>query len=212
MYYKYPRTPHLPFSLGTTSDDRLLSNTDHFKGMEIVVTEKLDGEGTSMYPDKIHARSIISGDHDSRHWVKGLWGQIRYMIPEGWRICGENVYAKHSILYNDLETYFYVFGIYDNHNICLSWKDTKLKCSEWGLKTVPEIKMLSSTFKESHLEDLGDFLDITKKEGFVIRNADAFNYEDHYNNVAKWVRPRHVQSSSHWMTEKIVPNKLRVNG
>ena len=209
MYYKYPRTPHLPFSLGTTSDDRLLSSTDHFKGMNIVVTEKMDGENTNMYNDRIHARSIDSKDHDSRHWVKGLWGSIKHLIPENWRICGENVYAKHSIHYDDLETYFYVFGIYNSDNICLSWADTKLKCEEWGLKTVPEIKMLSTTFKESHLEDLGDFLDTRKREGFVIRNREAFSYEDHALNVAKWVRPKHVQSSSHWMTEKIIPNKLK---
>ena len=42
---KYPRTYHLPWSPGTTSDDRKLSGDwfENYKGKEIVITEKLDG-------------------------------------------------------------------------------------------------------------------------------------------------------------------------
>ena len=186
MYYKYPRTLHLPWSLGSTSDDKFMENTDHFRGMEIVVTEKMDGENTNLYNDHIHARSIDSKDHDSRHWVKGLWGQVKHVIPDGWRICGENVYAKHSILYEDLDTYFYVFGIYNEYNQCITWEDTENLCMEWGLKTVPKIRMLKTTFKESHLTDLADTFNIAKKEGYVIRNAEDFHFDD-YQTEHAWV-------------------------
>lgn len=41
--YKYPRTFHLPFSLCISSDDKRLSDDEHFIGKTIVMTEKMDG-------------------------------------------------------------------------------------------------------------------------------------------------------------------------
>lgn len=62
-YIKYPRTYHLPFSLGKTNDDKVLSNTDHFKGKMVVITEKMDGENTTLYSDYLHARSLMEDGH-----------------------------------------------------------------------------------------------------------------------------------------------------
>lgn len=108
-YCKYPRSYHLPWSEGKTKDDRTIPDCSQFEGKEVVVTVKLDGENTSIYPDYIHARSIDGRNHWSRSWVKNLQGRIGYQLDQGWRICGENLYAKHSIKYDDLEDYFYVF-------------------------------------------------------------------------------------------------------
>lgn len=41
---KYPKTMHLPWSPGLQNDDRVIANLDAFRGHEVVVTEKLDGE------------------------------------------------------------------------------------------------------------------------------------------------------------------------
>ena len=123
-----------------TTDDKKWSPEDispAFSGQEVVVMEKMDGENTNIYPDHFHARSIQSKDHPSRHWVKSLWVQIRKDIPDGWRICGENVFAEHSIHYKRLSTYFYVFGIWDQNNWCLTWDDTIDVCENLGLQTVP---------------------------------------------------------------------------
>ncbi len=76
--YKYPRTYHLSWSPGTSSDDRLLKSTDHFIGKEIVVSEKVDGEQTSMYRDHIHVRSLDSTHHASRSKVKAIHAQIAH--------------------------------------------------------------------------------------------------------------------------------------
>ena len=48
--YKYPRTVHLSYSKGYTSDDKVLKDESIFKDMEIVITEKMDGENTREYP------------------------------------------------------------------------------------------------------------------------------------------------------------------
>src|SRR5436853_1749667 len=117
---KYPRTPPLSWSPGKTSDDdRVLSNTKHFEGKEVVITEKMDGENTNMYTDYLHARSINYRPHASRDWVKKLHSSLAHLIPTDWRLCGENVYARHSLAYENLESYFYLFSIWNDQNICL---------------------------------------------------------------------------------------------
>lgn len=102
---KYPRTPHLPWSPGASLDDTRMADVRTFEGQEIVVTEKLDGENTTLSRDGLHARSLGPRPHPSRDWVKGLQGRIGYRIPGGWRLCGENLYARHSLAYEALEAY-----------------------------------------------------------------------------------------------------------
>lgn len=106
---KYPRTPHLPWSQGITPDDVKNTSVDCFMGKEVVVTEKMDGENTSLYRDGLHARSIDSNNHPSRNWVKSFWATKMHDLPEGFRICGKNLYAQHSIPYTSLRSYFLLF-------------------------------------------------------------------------------------------------------
>src|SRR5690606_12627117 len=122
--WKYPRTPHLPFSPGATNDDIKLINTKHFENKSVVITEKLDGENSTLYCDVMHARSVDSQHHPSRSLVKQLHSRIRHQIPQNWRICGENLYARHTIGYENLEGYFYLFSLWNDQNICLSWDKT----------------------------------------------------------------------------------------
>jgi hypothetical protein len=120
---KYPRTPHLPWSPGITDDDKIIKSLDNFIGQRVIVTEKMDGENTSFSNDYIHARSLDSKHHHSRDWVKNFWSQFKNEIPEGFRVCGENLYAKHSIHYKNLPSYFMGFLVC-NEDECLSWKQS----------------------------------------------------------------------------------------
>ncbi len=210
MKYKYPRTYHVPLSPGTTSDDKIKHDMSCFDGKTVIITEKMDGENTSLYRDYTHARSLDSNNHPSRNYVKGIWGKIRHLIPEGWRICGENMYAEHSIHYDNLEDYFLVFSIWNDKNECLSWEDTKKMCQELGLKTVHVIKT-AHIFDPIHIHQLGLFIikQTSSVEGFVIRNAESFHYNDFSDNVVKWVRENHIQTDEHWMSKPIIKNNLK---
>lgn len=202
--FKYPRTPHFPWSEGCTSDDKMLLSVEHFYGKEIVMSIKRDGENSTISKDYNHARSLDSVDHPSRHWLKSMWGSMRFDIPEDWRICGENLYAKHSIHYNDLKTYFEVFSIWNENNICLSFDETLEWCNLLGLIHVPVL--YRGIFNEDFIKNYK--IDIEKQEGYVIRIVDSFNYEDFDKSIAKWVRKGHVQTDDHWMYKKIEPNIL----
>jgi len=204
---KYPRTMHFQWSPGMTSDDRVLYNTDAFEGRRVILTEKLDGENTTMYRDYIHARSIDGLHHDSRNWVKGFRSQFAHEIPEGWRICGENMYAEHSLHYYNLKSYFYMFSLWNERNVCQSWDDT----IEWGqilgIETVPVL--YDGIFDEAKIRKICESLDREKVEGAVLRVADAFAYGDFKNVVAKYVRKNHVTTGTHWMYGKMMrPNHL----
>jgi len=196
---------HLPWSPGGTKDDRRLENVSHFEGQEVVVTEKMDGENTTLYREGLHARSVSSLDHPSRAWVKRLWGQVSSDIPEGWRVCGENLYAKHSIFYTTLPSYFMVFNIWTGNNTSLSWDTTVEWCALLDLQTVPVL--WRGVWSEDIVRGLWEPSE--SREGYVVRLASEFPYEDFGKSVAKWVRPNHVQTSAHWMTEKVVPNLLK---
>jgi hypothetical protein len=203
---KYPRTFHLPSSPGHTSDDKVLKSLNHFNGKEIVITEKMDGENTTLYSDYTHARSLDSVNHWSRNWLKNFHASIGYKIPNGVRICGENLQATHSIFYNDLESYFLAFSVWDGPQ-CLSWDDTIYTLSELGIHHVPVI--YRGMFSETVIEELIKRIDTEKQEGFVIRLSSEFEYDDFGKSVAKWVRPSHVQSAVHWTRSSFKENLLR---
>ena len=126
----------MPWSLGATSDDKKLKTIDHFINKQVVVTEKLDGENFTLAADRCHARSIDSGSHESRSSVKRLWASIKNDIPDTMKIHGENLFARHSIIYNNLPSYFIVFAISDNFTF-LSWEDTKFYADELNLIVAP---------------------------------------------------------------------------
>ncbi len=206
--YKYPRTYHFPFSKGASDDDKILKDENILKGKEVVITVKMDGENTTIYPDgSFHARSIDSKHKDYHSYMANIANNVSFLIPEGYRICGEYLYAKHSIYYDNLESYFLVFGIYDENNMCLSWDDTKKMCNELGLITVPVL--YEGKYEEDVVKMLALDAENDGQEGIVVRNAGSFPYEEFNKNVGKYVREGHVQTDKHWTSMQIVPNKLK---
>lgn len=205
-YVKYPRTYHLPWSESIGKDDRVIESLAPFQ--QVVVTEKMDGENTTLYKGYIHARSIDGRSHPSRDWVKQFWSQIKQDIPEGWRLCGENLYAKHSIYYEDLPTYFMGFSIWNEQNTCLSWQDTLEWFELLGVTPVPTF--YEGPFNEEHIRGIWRKEWSTLSEGYVIRDAGAIPYKEFKTKVGKFVRKNHIQTVKHWMYGQAVePNGLR---
>lgn len=208
-YVKYPRTFHLPDSPGMHDDDRMMEDVSVFEGKQVIVMEKLDGENTTMYNDHIHARSVSSGGHPSRNWMKSFHGLIRNDIPNGWRINVENMYAKHSILYTNMITYGYGFAIWDETNHILDWKTTL----EWfdliGIEPCPVIYwgVYDKKAIDKAYEDLKRDHEC---EGYVVRVDERFHMREFRQKIGKYVREAHIQTTKHWMHgQRIVPNELK---
>lgn len=204
---KYPRTLHLPNSQTVTADDRILKDLSVFERLnEVVVTEKMDGENTTLYSYGMHARSRTYAYHPSRTWLRKKHAEVAFNIPKGWRVCGENLYAEHSIKYNALKSYFYIFSIWDENNKALSWEETETWAELLGFPIVPVL--YRGPFNKKIIDELPGKLDLKKQEGFVVRPVNGFNFEEFGTVVAKWVRPNHVITDKHWMNKEVIPNIL----
>lgn len=201
---KYNRTLHLPWSPGSTNDDRISNDTSSLIGIDIVITEKLDGENTGMNNKGVYARSHAT--FTTSAWSK----QVRHLhklkiedqLGEDVFLFGENVEGIHSIEYSNLNSYFYIFGVRDN-NIWVTWSKVEEYSYLLDIPTVPvlfkgvvnsekELKYLTEKLT-SEPSELGGI-----REGIVVRNADMFHNDDFSENIMKLVRKDHVQTDEHW--------------
>lgn len=207
-YFKYPRTYHFPWSPGTTKDDRIIDDLSIFDGKEVVVSVKMDGENSSLYNNYYHARSTGIPSHPSQNWLKNFHANMCYNIPENWRVCCENLFAEHTIHYKGLESYTYMFSIWNERNECLSWDETV----EWSqLLEIPMVPVLyRGEYDEKVIRKLyTPTFDGNDCEGYVMRITDSFPYQSFRYSVAKYVRKDHVGKSHHWRNKPVVPNELK---
>ena len=221
---KFSRTLHMPGSPGVTSDDKIHKSLDHFIGQEVVITEKADGENTTHTRTKTHARSVDSKAHWSRDRMRALQQDISWKLRQPQfsdihRICGENMVAKHSIMYHGLPSFFLCFAIWDRQNVCYSWDDMEILCAELELSLVPLLArgvyqadgtILKADGTTVKLLDLGSGQSRLGgiQEGMVMRVARSFHYDEYGTVVAKYVRANHVTTDEHWMFQAPVENIL----
>jgi hypothetical protein len=201
---KYNRTYHLPFSKGATSDDRVAESTTGLLGREIVITEKLDGENTGMERGGVYARS--HAEYTCSPWSKEVRQlhtvKVGPYIEEGLMLFGENMEGVHSIEYDCLESYFYLFGARKD-GVWSSWKEVEEYSYLLDIPTVPVLfKGVVNT--EVELEELVNTL-ISRGsrlggviEGVVVRVEDSFYDDDFPTSLQKWVRRDHVTTDEHW--------------
>lgn len=210
---KYGRTYHFPFSPGTTNDDRI--NFDWWEDISkietIIHTEKLDGENTCLNKYGVFARSHAAPTiHPWANYLKERWSWMKNDLGD-LEIFGENLYAIHSIEYQDLEEHFYVFGI-RYLDMWLSWEEVEFYASFFGLPTVPVLSEeepdSESSFETGVLEmvkesSVFDSIDSFTKEactmeGIVSKNKNEYPVDDFKENVFKYVRKDHVKTDEHW--------------
>jgi hypothetical protein len=207
------------WSPGKGSDDKVALSIDSLLNVPIVITEKCDGSNSSLESDGCFARTHAGAPtHPSFDLLKAFHAQIKYQIPNGLQLFGENCFALHSIAYNELPGYFLLFNVRDLNQqpaIWLEWSEVELWAQEIGVPTVPVLfKGMVSTEKELQqlTEDLATQPSACggEREGVVVRIENGFNDLDFPNCMAKWVRQGHVQTSDHWAHQEIIKNKLKI--
>ncbi len=236
---KYPRTYHVPFSPGATSDDKRLASLHSFLHRPVILTEKMDGSNTCLETENVFARSHESGPprHASFNELKVLHQSIRHFLLPNHQYFGEWVRAGHSLGYTALPAYWMLFGIRDKNNgVWLdSWNfeeitDNLNYYAPTPISTVPFIQcniftnvkelenaILTAAKEESTCgsteidQELRYFTDQrNEREGVVIRWAEKFKDADFPNAVAKYVRANHVKTPEHWLNQAIVWNELQL--
>lgn len=219
LHRKYPRTPHLPFSASRTSDDVAgQAWLWQEEGQEMVITEKMDGENTTIYRDGYHARSLDSKPHASRTWAAALQGEIGWRLPPGRRLVCENVYAEHSIRYESLPGFVLGIGVVDLRNeeghldplgkpYFLPWDEAREVFQEVGVPPVPELHRGPGSMKVA--QEVFRKQDHERSEGIVVRSLGGFWEGDFGKHVGKAVRPHHVQTDDKFWQYTWKPNGLQ---
>ena len=217
MNYKYPRTFHLPWSPGGTSDDKIAIDISTLLNVPIVISEKCDGSNTCMERKKCFARSHAGApSHSSFDQFKALHASLKRHINDGLQLFGEYVFARHSIEYSELPGYFLLFGLRDLElNEWTSWEDVKMWANALCIPTVP-VLYSGTVHSEKELRQLTELLMKQPsdcggiREGVVVRLASEFADEDFSKSVMKVVRANHVDpNNDHWLHQEIVKNKLK---
>ncbi len=213
MSAKYPRTFHLPFSPGGTSDDRRLASVDAFLGVPVVISEKYDGSNLTITKREIFARSHAGAPaHPSFDMAKQVHAQVAHNIPEGVSVFGEWLFAVHSIEYTALPGYFCAFGVReDTTGFWWEWSMVEMLAQELQIPTVPVLFRGSFDSEKELTTSVLEFCKAPSsaggmREGIVIRRAEGFT--DFASNIAKWVRSDHVTTSEHWKHQTIRRNRL----
>ena len=197
---KYPRTVHLPGSSGKTADDLSMHQMSfvHLSRLgDYVVTEKMDGGNLTMTRDEFFARSLDSGTHHWDTYARRIWAEKRWNIPVGWRVTGESLYARRSVAYDNLSSYFQVFAIFDENDIIIDWDRTESYCHLWGFDLVP-VLYRGPDFKAAR-NAWHEQCNAATSEGYVIRYAGNIESgPELYSKRGKWVRPNHVNTRDDW--------------
>lgn len=207
--HKYPRTYHMPFSEGATNDDRICSPEwfdVYLKNKTLVLTEKLDGECVGICQEGAYTRSVAAPT--SHPWSHNIWGvggvyeTIKPYIGKDEIIYGENLYGIHSIEYNNLPSFYHVYGIRDE-NRWYAVDEVLDMVSICGLPVVP----ILGAHQYKSVEELQDSILHCMEsgsrygetiEGIVVRNINSFPIDEFSHNVVKYVRKNHVQTDQFW--------------
>ncbi len=196
----------MPISPGGTKDDKIISDLSTLLSCEDAIwTEKMDGENTTIWIGGTHARSPDGRYHPSRALMKAYAAERAPLLRHNEYIRGEYLYARHSIEYDSLPSYFMGFGwVVDG--VVQSWDDTLQRFCELSIEPVPLLHR--GAFSEKTCQELARSLDLTRQEGFVVRTAASFHEDDMPTCMGKYVREGHVQTDEHWMHQEIVKNGL----
>ena len=65
--------------------------------------------------------------------------QISYQLSDNLQLFGENLYGIHSIEYDELESFFYLFAVLRDRKCWLSWSEVCSLADELGIPTVPVV-------------------------------------------------------------------------
>jgi len=212
---KYPSTSYFAFSpnLQQARETNPIININNLLGYPLIFTIKMDGSNISMSYERVVARNGKDARHRSFDYVKSIQAQKGSKIPKDVQVFGEWLYAKHSIHYKDLKSYFQIFAVYNKEkHIFLGWADVERMARTLGEPTVPVLHTATYNNKhqlEADIMRYGEQVISQGQEGIVVRSIHPYHYSQFPEYLAKYVRKDHVaKKAKHWQTERIIRNEM----
>ena len=231
-FVKYPRTPHLFGSVGTSDDKHLnqIRSLDLLADASLIVEEKIDGTNVGIHfsdDGQMHLQCrghlITEGMHPQydlfKQWAATKRIALEPVLQNRYIVFGEWVYAMHSINYLGLPHYFFEFDIFDKaQNQFLDLGQRQPMIDLMAVQTVPVLHR-GPIDREQLMELIGPSEFDSTFDNPVTNQRDnlmeGLYLRTEANGVvasrAKIVRPEFVEKikqSTHWQHRKIVPNQL----
>ncbi len=234
-FIKYPRTPHLTGSIGT-SDDKRLSPKHSAKFLadeSLVIEEKLDGTNVGIHFSdagmlvlQCRGHLITEGMHAQydlfKQWACVKQEHFAKFLQSRYVLFGEWMYARHNIHYQELPHYFFAFDIYDKHEATFHGRDRRREMIDnLAVHTPPVLhngpvkldqlnRMITTSRFDGHFEHHSALGMDQLMEGLYLRiEADG-----NIVGRAKYVRyefSERVRQNAGWRHQAIVANKLAMN-
>jgi RNA ligase len=231
-FFKYPRTPHLLGSRGTSDDKHLGERESHsfLADPSLIVEEKLDGTNVGIHFGgdgamilQCRGHLITEGMHPQydlfKQWAATKTPILEERLADRLILFGEWVYARHSIHYRRLPHYFFEFDVFDKERREFLSLERRLTVIEGtGILTVPVIHrgpldgdQLECLIGPSSFDSVFDN-PLTRQtddrmEGLYLR-TEAHGV---VTGRAKFVRPEFVEKvkeSEHWQYQAVTANRL----
>ena len=91
-------------------------------------------------PLQVFARTTnVEATHPSFGPIKQLASQLSYLVPDNIHLYGENMFGVHSIEYDGLRSYFYLFAALEDGSRWLSWDKVVEIADEVDVPMVPVV-------------------------------------------------------------------------
>lgn len=167
---KYPRTQHLQGSrLGPGDEDLSQIPFSEILGKHIVIEEKIDGANSAISFDGngnllLQSRGhYLTGGPRERHynllkrWANANQDIFFDVLGARYIMYGEWMYAKHTVFYDALPSYFMEFDIFDRENgVFLDTPSRKKLTEQMGIvSSVPVLSSGKFASKEEILSFIG---------------------------------------------------------
>lgn len=222
--HKFPRTPHLFGSL-STRDDRVLSEADTLRLLSepLSVEEKIDGANVGVSFDDEGALVVQNRGHylgPGEHAQYGrLWPFVHERLDALFDVLGserilfgEWCYAKHSIVYDRLPSFFVAFDLYDKRDGSFADRAAlEIACEKTGCTAVPRLAERAVLRTTAALDAMigRSTWGPDRAEGVYLRRESEGRLVGRY----KWVRKDFTAGiTEHWNSKPLVPNKLARGG
>jgi hypothetical protein len=171
----------------------MMPDTGALQDQRVIVTEKMDGENITVYRNYFHGRSVDGPAHPSRDWLRLFLTGLSERIPAGMRICGEYLYARHTVHYDKLDSYFLGFSAWNDYG-CLPWDNTLSLFKEIGIRPVP--LFYDGPFDRESMHSAWQAQCTLQSEGYIVRSASAISTARFRHLCGKFVRGGYVQTDA----------------
>jgi RNA ligase len=231
-FIKFPRTPHLTGSKGT-SDDKHLSprHSAEFLAQEsLVIEEKLDGTNVGIHFSdagtlvlQCRGHLITEGMHPQydmfKQWACAKQEHFAKFLQSRYVLFGEWMYAKHNIHYHKLPHLFFALDIFDKLEAVFHGYERRTEMIENLAVHVPPIlhtgpakfdrlkRLLTASQFDGHFEHPVTLRTDQLMEGLYLRIESKGNVIGR----AKYVRhefSEKVRQSADWRHQALVANEL----